>query len=27
MAAIAIFVLHDMSEAVDRRRAQFEDED
>ena len=27
MAAIAIFVLHDMSEAADRRRAQFEDED
>ncbi|HWL75286.1 MAG TPA: Spy/CpxP family protein refolding chaperone [Burkholderiaceae bacterium] len=27
LAAIAIFVLHDMSEAVDRRRAQFEDDD
>ena len=27
MAAIAIFVLHDMSESVERRRAQFEDED
>jgi LTXXQ motif family protein len=27
MAALAIFVLHDMSEAVDRRRAQTEDED
>ena len=27
MAALAIFVLHDMSEAVDRRRAQFEDDD
>jgi hypothetical protein len=27
MAAIAILVLHDMSEAVDRRRAQSEDED
>jgi len=27
MAALAIFVLHDMSEAVDRRRAQSEDED
>jgi len=27
MAAIAIFVLHDMSEAVDRRRAQFDDDD
>jgi hypothetical protein len=27
MAALAIFVLHDMSDAVDRRRAQFEDED
>ena len=26
MAALAIFVLHDMSEAVDRRRAQFEDD-
>ena len=26
MAALAIFVLHDMSEAVDRRRAQSEDE-
>jgi len=27
MAAIAIFVLHDMSESVERRRAQFEDDD
>ena len=27
MAALAIFVLHDMSDAVDRRRAQSEDED
>ena len=27
MAAIAIFVLHDMSESVERRRAQSEDED
>jgi len=27
MAALAIFVLNDMSEAVDRRRAQSEDED
>ena len=27
LAAIAIFVLHDMSEAVDRRRALFEDDD
>jgi len=27
MAALAIFVLHDMSEAVDRRRAQFDDDD
>jgi hypothetical protein len=27
MAAIAILVLHDMSDAVDRRRAQAEDED
>ena len=27
MAALAIFVLHDMSEAVDRRRALSEDED
>ena len=27
MAALAIFVLHDMSEAVDRRRSQAEDED
>jgi hypothetical protein len=27
MAALAIFVLHDMSEAVERRRAQAEDED
>jgi len=27
MAALAIFVLHDMSDAVDRRRAQAEDED
>jgi hypothetical protein len=27
LAAIAIFVLHDMSEAVDRRRALFDDED
>jgi hypothetical protein len=27
MAAIAILVLHDMSEAVERRRAQFDDED
>jgi LTXXQ motif family protein len=27
LAALAIFVLHDMSEAVDRRRAQFEDDD
>ena len=27
MAAIAIFVLHDMSETVERRRAQSEDED
>jgi flagellar biosynthesis regulator FlaF len=25
MAALAIFVLHDMSNAVDRRRAQFQD--
>jgi hypothetical protein len=25
MAALAIFVVHDMSEAVDRRRAQFQD--
>jgi hypothetical protein len=27
MGALAIFVLHDMSEAVERRRAQSEDED
>ena len=27
MAALAIFVLHDMSDAVERRRAQSEDED
>ena len=27
MAALAIFVLHDMSDAVERRRAQAEDED
>jgi len=27
MAALAIFVLHDMSEAVERRRAQFDDDD
>ena len=27
MAALAIFVLHEMSEAVDRRRAQFEDKE
>lgn len=27
MTALAIFVLHDMSEAIDRRRAQSEDED
>jgi hypothetical protein len=27
MAALAIFVLHDLSDAVDRRRAQAEDED
>ncbi|TFV80410.1 hypothetical protein E4K64_00910 [Bradyrhizobium frederickii] len=27
MAAIAVLVLHDMSDAVDRRRAQSEDED
>jgi hypothetical protein len=27
MAALAIFVLHDMSDAVDRRRAQSEDDD
>jgi hypothetical protein len=27
MGALAILVLHDMSEAVERRRAQFEDED
>ena len=27
MAAIAIFVLHNMSDAVERRRAQSEDED
>lgn len=27
MAALALFVLHDMSEAVERRRAQAEDED
>ena len=27
MAAIAIFVLHDMSESLERRRAQFDDED
>ena len=27
MAALAVFVLHDMSDAVDRRRAQSEDED
>ena len=27
MAALAIFVLHDMSEVVERRRAQFDDED
>jgi hypothetical protein len=27
MAALALFVLHDMSEAVERRRAQVEDED
>jgi len=27
MAALAIFVLQDMSEAVDRRRAQYEDDD
>jgi hypothetical protein len=27
MAAIAILVLHDMSDAIDRRRAQSEDED
>ena len=27
MAAIAILILHDMSDAVERRRAQFEDED
>jgi len=25
MAALAIFVLHEMSDAVDRRRSQFED--
>jgi len=25
MAALAIFVVHDMSDAVDRRRAQFQD--
>ena len=27
MAALAIFVLHDMSDVVERRRAQSEDED
>jgi len=27
MAALAIFVLNDMSEAIDRRRAQYEDDD
>jgi LTXXQ motif family protein len=27
MAALAIFVLHDMSDAVERRRARFEDDD
>ena len=27
MAALAIFVLHDMSEAVERRRAQYEEDD
>ena len=27
MAALAIFVLHDMSDVVERRRAQFDDED
>ena len=27
MAALAVFVLHDMSDAVERRRAQSEDED
>jgi LTXXQ motif family protein len=27
MAALAVFVLHEMSDAVDRRRAQSEDED
>lgn len=27
MAALAIFVLHDMSDVIDRRRAQSEDED
>jgi len=27
MAALAIFVLHDMSDAVDRRRAQTDNDD
>jgi hypothetical protein len=27
MAALAIFVLHDMSDVVERRRAESEDED